>query len=67
MLVLASSGMRAGGLDLIWDDLTPIYAMKDGSRMDSSPQALIFDWHLQPNMVNTYRLTVRKYNKHLPR
>ena len=31
VLVLASSGMRAGGLDLIWDDLTPIYSMKDGS------------------------------------
>ena len=31
VLVLASSGMRAGGLDLIWDDLTPTYAMKDGS------------------------------------
>ena len=23
VLVLASSGMRAGGLDLIWDDLRP--------------------------------------------
>ena len=31
VLVLASSGIRAGGLDLHWEDLTPIYRMKDGS------------------------------------
>ncbi len=35
--------------------------------MDSGPQASIFDWYLQPNMVNSYRLTVRKSNKYLPR
>lgn len=31
VLVLASSGMRAGGLNLIWEDLTPIYRINDGS------------------------------------
>lgn len=31
VLVLASSGMRAGGLTLIWEDLTPIYRINDGS------------------------------------
>lgn len=31
VLVLASSGMRAGGLDLTWEDLTPIYRAADGS------------------------------------
>ncbi|MXX21491.1 MAG: integrase [Cenarchaeum sp. SB0661_bin_35] len=31
VLVLASSGMRAGGLDLIWEDLTAVYRMADGS------------------------------------
>ena len=30
VLVLASSGMRAGGLDLIWEDLTPIYGTEEG-------------------------------------
>ena len=38
VLVLASSGMRAGGLDLIWEDLTPIYRTKDGSlTLDPDP------------------------------
>ena len=31
VLVLASSGVRVGGLDLIWEDLTPVYRMADGS------------------------------------
>ena len=31
VLVLASSGMRAGGLDLIWEDLTAVYRMPDGN------------------------------------
>lgn len=31
VLVLASSGVRAGGLNLIWEDLTPVYRMADGN------------------------------------
>ena len=30
VLVLASSGMRSGGLDLTWEDLTPVYRAGDG-------------------------------------
>ena len=38
VLVLASSGMRAGGLDLNWEDLTPIYRTKDGGlTLDPGP------------------------------
>ena len=38
VLVLASSGMRAGGLDLTWEDLTPIYRAADGSlTLDPDP------------------------------
>ena len=38
VLVLASSGMRAGGLDLNWEDLTPIYRTKDGGlTLDPDP------------------------------
>ena len=38
VLVLASSGMRAGGLDLIWEDLTAIYRAKDDSlTLDPDP------------------------------
>lgn len=38
VLVLASSGMRAGGLDLNWDDLTPIYRTGDGGlTLDPGP------------------------------
>ena len=32
--------------------------------MDSGPQASIFEWHLQPNIVNSHRLTVYKSNKY---
>ena len=38
VLVLASSGMRAGGLALIWEDLTPIYRTGDGDlTLDPGP------------------------------
>ena len=36
--VLASSGTKDGGLDLIWEDLTPIYRTKDGGlTLDPDP------------------------------
>ena len=34
VLVLASSGMRSGGLDLTWEDLTPVYRAGDGLTLD---------------------------------
>jgi len=38
VLVLASSGVRAGGLDLIWEDITPIYRAEDGGlTLDPGP------------------------------
>ena len=35
VLLLASSGMRLGGLDLTWGDLTPIY--REGGRLTADP------------------------------
>ncbi len=44
VLVLASSGMRAGGLDLEWRDVTPVY--RAGDKRESLEELTVCEFSL---------------------